>query len=602
MTLEQFQEQERRRQAEENTIIDPNVQAMLDRQSGGEKAVVSPSNIVGIQREAHEETPPNDNSANILSRLDAACDRKAAQHELLEQAREESALMGEELTKEEFMDVLNQNKDVIEGKAPRANSTPTREEIDYANSRLGTPTEQDLQALQDHLTLQEQLAAEEAKLDDDADELVPEDGQPDSLMMTEEEYEGMEDEEDASGKAPAVRDRTISSTSVCPPKSDDQLSYEEATKIFETMDETYYGEDIDYNKELEALDHNTGMSADDELIRKRNKKLSSLIKEKVKPKTEAFDISSFSISQRPAAAQIKVPKSSKMDIADWVLMSSKRPIYMRKFSGSDIERLANGGKGRTKLNRALDVWTLIYKHIVDPYKPDSVEAWAKCTSFLDIDHIYMAIYRANFGGQNYIPYTCDACNEVFLTDDMDIMEMCKFEDEEARRTFDSIIGTQHSKLSRLYSTEVIPVSDDYAFVFREPSIYNIIFESAILDEEFVDKFGDMVSFCSYIDNIYYINKEEKILQPVKTNVYRNKMQKTVQARIIKYSQIMSTLTSDQYNTILAYMQNINKGGESLSYQLPEVNCPKCKETIKARPADAQQLVFTRHQLAALATS
>lgn len=598
MTLEQFQEQERQRMREEATIVDPNAQDMIDKANSANRKAerrnpVDPNSIVGIQRTPEDVTPPQDNSANILSRLDAACERKMTQHDLLDQAREESMMAGEELTKEEFMDVLDQNKDILEGVS---HSSHTQEVATKTSSDLSNET-RTLQT-QESLSLQEQLAIEEARLESSSDD---EDDSPDSLMLSEDEYDA-EDENDQASDYTREHRETPQNPVQTQTKSDG-LSYEEATKIFESMDEEHYGEDIDYDKELKALEDDTTASKKEELIKERNKKLAGLIKEKVKPVTDAFDIRTFSISQRPAAAQIKVPKSTEMDIADWVLMSSRRPIYMRKFSGSDIERLANGGKGRTRLNQALDTWTLIYNHIVDPYKPDSVEAWAKCTSFLDIDHIYMAIYRANFGGQNYIPYTCSACNEVFLTDDMDIMEMCKFEDTRAKKVFESIIGTQQSKeASSLYATEVIPVSDDYAFVFREPSIYNIIFESAILDEEFVDKFGDMVSFCSYIDSIYYINKEEKILQPVKTNIYKNKMHKTVQARIIKFSQIMSTLTSDQYNTILAYMQSINKGGESLSYQLPEVNCPKCKETIPARPADAQQLVFTRHQLAALATS
>lgn len=592
MTLEQFQEQERQRMREEGTIVDPNVQDMINKTNGvnesNERRAVDPSNIVGIQRNPEDITPPQDNSANILSRLDAACERKMTQHDLLDQAREESMMAGEELTKEEFMDVLDQNKDMLEGASHSHTQKAAPRSI---------PSETRTLQEEESLSLQEQLAIEEARLESDDDE----DDSPDSLMLSEDEYDAEDEDDQTPVHAPEHRE-TPQNPAQTQAKSDG-LSYEDATKIFESINEEHYGEDIDYDKELKALEDDTKSSKEEELIKERNKKLAGLIKEKVKPVTDAFDIRTFSISQRPAAAQIKVPKSTKMDIADWVLMSSRRPIYMRKFSGSDIERLANGGKGRTRLNKALDTWTLIYNHIVDPYKPDSVEAWAKCTSFLDIDHIYMAIYRANFGGQNYIPYTCSACNEVFLTDDMDIMEMCKFEDARAKKVFDNIIGTPQSKeSSSLYATEVIPVSDDYAFVFREPSIYNIIFESAILDEEFVDKFGDMVSFCSYIDSIYYINKEEKILQPVKTNIYKNKMHKTVQARIIKFSQIMSTLTSDQYNTILAYMQSINKGGESLSYQLPEVNCPKCKETIPARPADAQQLVFTRHQLAALATS
>ena len=123
----------------------------------------------------------------------------------------------------------------------------------------------------------------------------------------------------------------------------------------------------------------------------------------------------------------------------------------------------------------------------------------------------------------------------------------------------------------------------------------------VLDEDFVEKFGDLVSICTYIDGIYYINKQKMELQPVRTNVYRNNMKKTIKSKIINYSKIISTLDSDQYNTLIAYMQKINESGESLTYQLPEVTCPSCGTVIPATPQEAQSLVFTRHQLAALAT-
>ena len=277
---------------------------------------------------------------------------------------------------------------------------------------------------------------------------------------------------------------------------------------------------------------------------------------------------------------------------------------MRRFTGTEMARLVDGGKGRTRLNQALDMWKLIYDHIVDPYKPATVEEWAKVTSFLDIDHIFMAIYRANFEGSNYIPYGCtnENCKEkTFLSDNFDIMDMCEFSDKEARAKFDSIIGTESNVTSRLYSTEIVPVSENYAFVFREPSIYNIIFESAVLDQEFIEKFGDLVSMCSYIDEIYYINRETMELQPVRTNVYPNNIKKTVKSRIINFSKYINTLDPDQYNTIMMYMHKIGEGGESLSYHLPEVTCPSCNTVIPASKQSAQALVFLRHQLAALAT-
>ena len=91
------------------------------------------------------------------------------------------------------------------------------------------------------------------------------------------------------------------------------------------------------------------------------------------------------------------------------------------------------------------------------------------------------------------------------------------------------------------------------------------------------------------------------LQPIRTNIYQNNMKKTAKSRIINFSKIISILDSDQYNTLIAYINKINESGNKLTYQLPEVTCPTCKTVIESTPTEAQSMVFTRHQLAALAT-
>ncbi len=598
MSLEEFQNEERQRGhvdivdpniskefAKENSqrMQSPNVDKILGNQPK-EHVPMDVRNIAGIQIEKEPEKV--DPRSDLYDDIDRAIERKTREAELFSNAIDESNEMGAPLTEEEFRDILKNNKDFIEGDAGVVTAQTTISEAGVENKN-GSVYDQDAvsNAFNQHEepSLEDELAREAAMLEEGDDEI--DDGIP------------MESDFAESNNIIQMPESSV------PKKADmDNMSYDDASKMFDDMMDEYDSGDIDYDKELQDLDDNSDKTEQEKINEERTAKLATLIKQKIKPVTTAFDISGFTISKRPAAAQISTPRTKKDKIADWVLMSSHRPIYMREFTGAEIERLANGGKGRTRLNRALDTWNLIYSHIVDPYKPASVEEWAKGVSFLDIDHIYMAIYRANFAGSNFIPYNCAECNEVFLSDDVDIMDMCKFDNAESRKLFDSIIGTECVKEGYHYSTEIVPISDQYAFVFREPSIYNIVFESAVLDEDFVNKFGDMVSFASYIDGIYYINMETHELQPVKTNVYRNNMQKTARARIIKYSQIMSTLNSDQYNTLLAYMQHINKSGEMLTYQLPEVTCPKCKTTIPAAASDASQLVFTRHQLAALATT
>lgn len=592
---------------DENNIVDPNVRRIQGTQENSRpipnqqrerrrdaqsttKKVVTPAQLGFTNPEKEVIERPEQ---PILDNMEKAIARKQREAQLLADAIDESD--GEGITEDEFQDILVQAKDEInddfipvEDENDNVTQPQSRNESFLSNVSTENPAS----------SLMNDLDAELAM--DDADYA--------SMHGSDDEY--YDDEEPAEEVEEAPSKKVVPMTTVHD-ESDENNEKPKTTKTLNREDivvnddpfKDFQGGDIDFNKEEEDLEDNVDRTEEEKEQQEQMDKLRSLVREKIRPVSSGFDISTFSISKKPASKTISTPRDNGNKIADWVLMSSQKPIYMRRFTGTEIERLANGGKGRTRLNKVLDMWKLIYDHIVDPHKPEKLEDWAKSTSFLDIDHIYMAIYRANFEGSNFIPFNCtnkDCKEKVFLTDNIDIMDMCKFNKKSDKEKFFSILGSETNASSKLYSTEVVPVSDDYAFAFREPSIYNIIFESAVLDEDFVDKFGDLVTICTYIDGIYYINKAERTLQPVRSNIYPNNMKKTVKSRIINYSKIISTLNSDQYNTILAYMQKINESGDSLSYQTPEVTCPYCGTVIPARDQEAQSLVFTRHQLAALA--
>ena len=542
-----------------------------------QKRVVTPQDMGFTHEEPKRYKTPEE---PILDRMDKVIERKRKEAVLMANAIEESD--GEGISEEEFQDILVQAKDeLVDDGIPM--ETHQYEQVMPKKSTITMiPNENPTYDLMDEL---------EAELEKDEAEYHSE------VMNA--HYEAI----------PTPKYSEMDNNYYKTPEPEAKALVNNKAKVQESVKDTTFSDfesgDINFDKESEDLEENVDEAKLAEKEQKEQlEKLSALVREKITPVSKTFDISTFSISKRPAANTIATPRASEEKIADWVLMSSQKPIYMRRFTGTEMERLSNGGKGRTRLNQALDTWQLIYNHIVDPNKPATVEEWAKVTSFLDIDHIFMAIYRANFEGSNYIPYGCTNPNcteKTFLSDNFDIMDMCEFADKKAKAKFDSIIGRETNTTSGLYSTEIIPVSDDYAFVFREPSIYNIIFESAVLDEEFVDKFGELISMCSYIDEIYYINRETRELQPVRTNVYPNNIKKTVKSRIINFSKYINTLNSDQYNTIMAYMHKIGEGGESLTYRMPEVTCPNCKTVIPASKQTAQALVFLRHQLAALAT-
>ena len=93
---------------------------------------------------------------------------------------------------------------------------------------------------------------------------------------------------------------------------------------------------------------------------------------------------------------------------------------------------------------------------------------------------------------------------------------------------------------------------------------------------------------------YVIQNGEYI--PVRCRVDRHSLAKTAKIRIVTYSKIIRTLPSDSYNNILAEIAKINDLGDEVKYQLPEITCPKCGQTIEATEQTPTQLLFSRHQL------
>lgn len=378
--------------------------------------------------------------------------------------------------------------------------------------------------------------------------------------------------------------------------SNDDLVIPESNPV-DSIEEELEKELMEDEDDVDELD---GPDETDEEIQERFKK--SVI-EKVKPVTKRFDISTYSIANK------KIPFSNATKSATthyrsakWALMSTGRPITMRSFKSTELDALSNTGDEPTRYMSIKKMYSIIFDHIMDP-KPKDVEEWAKVNSFLDLEHIWFAIYRACFEGSNFIPTDCSdtvKCRNVFLSDNVPIKDNVKFADEAAKKKFNRIINSDANVTSLMYATEVIPVSDDYAIAFKEPSIYNVAFESALLEEDFVNKHQDLVSIVAYIDKIYRINHGNHSLEEIDLPVFPNNKTKTFKTKVANYAKIIGTLDSDQYKFILTIIDQINKRGDELTYVYPEMSCPKCGAIVPERRVNAQRMVFLRHQLVALA--
>lgn len=357
----------------------------------------------------------------------------------------------------------------------------------------------------------------------------------------------------------------------------------------------------DFFKDLDKFENEKSDAAGElteEETREQLDEIKASIKNKITPIVKSVDLSKFTISKKPVSiSKLLSTTTPKAHIADWCLYSSKRPISISEFSGPEIEKLDPRNSSRNRLNTYKDIYGLIYKHVVDNNKPE-FEPWLKTLKFFDINHIYFAIYKACFAGSNTIPYTCPNCNKMFMSD-IDIDSMVKYADDDTKKEVERILSGDTTTISDEYTAELRQISDNYVVSLKDPTIYNVIFESASLSQEFTEKYKDLLGLISYIDEFYVINATEGTLDPVDTSPVPNDIAKSTMRKIKIYYEILSTLTSDQYYQLSSYIKDINDKSDKVSYIMPKIVCPKCGHEIPEEAKTPESLLFTRHQLGAI---
>ena len=328
--------------------------------------------------------------------------------------------------------------------------------------------------------------------------------------------------------------------------------------------------------------------------------LKRLATEKLKPASKKLDISSFTVLKKPSS-NTKLFKEQQVKAAKWVLPGQNNVVLMKEFLGSELEDLREYSEDPSSLESLSKRYHLIYDHIVSS-KPATFEAWIKSVPFSDVQHYIFAIYIASFKGANYLPAECTntKCKETFLTDNINIMNMVKFDNDKAKNDFTVLYNSQPKMSSKtgLYSTEIVPLSDKLAVSFKVPTIYSL-FEIASLNDRAKDKFSSILEFVPYIDNVYMIDIANQSLTPCGFKVYKENMTKTVVSKLNMINKMFKTLTIDEYSPIRSYVAEIDKKALDISYIFPEITCPKCGTKIEEQPATAEDLVFTRYQLGAL---
>ena len=330
--------------------------------------------------------------------------------------------------------------------------------------------------------------------------------------------------------------------------------------------------------------------------------LKEQVTERLKPVSKKLDLSSFTIVKKPTS-NTSFLQQQNVKVAKWVLPGQKSIVHMKEFLGSELELLRQySEEASSSLASITRRFRMIYDHIASP-KPSTYEAWIKSTPYSDIDHYFFAIYIACYKGANFVPKDCDKCKETFLTDDLPIMDMVKFADEKAKANFQKIYQNESvvSNKEGLYVTEVVPLSDNIAVAFKEPSIYSLV-EVASLDDRFKERYANTIQYIPYIDSLYIIDQSNQQLIPIGYKGYADNAVKTIKSKIQKFNTVLNTLPSDQFGPIKSYIAAIEDREEGISYIFPSVTCPKCGAVSEESPISAEEMVFTRYQLGNLVTT
>jgi hypothetical protein len=328
--------------------------------------------------------------------------------------------------------------------------------------------------------------------------------------------------------------------------------------------------------------------------------LKNLIKEKIRPVSEKLDISSFTIVKKGTTSNSIL--SSEAAIAKWVLPNTGVTFQMREISGSNLENMRALLEKTPPDNRG--ALKIIYDHIISP-KAATFEKWTKSISFNDLNHLFMGVYISSFADSNYIPIDCIApgCRKPYLSENIAIMDMVKFENDEYEKKFWDLYNSDIIEGKGLYVSEVVPISKNFAIGFRDPSLYDVMIESAYFNSEFVERYGQTVQYAPFIDAVYHIDYNSKSLVPIDWEKYDNSVARTARSRVQRYDKVINTMTADENAVIAAYIRKINEKTEWFTYQIPETTCPHCGKTTPATgDQQASALVFLRNRLALLATS
>ena len=309
------------------------------------------------------------------------------------------------------------------------------------------------------------------------------------------------------------------------------------------------------------------------------------------------DISKFRVRKRPVAFTKVLSKPVEKKYYEWGLFATGVSISMTPLSAIEMDEINPYADSANDIGKARTVFSTLYKHLAPECRTMDMEAWLKLLNYQDLNHLFFALYNANFSTSNIIPFSCPKCKH-FYTEKRPIIDMVKFETEADKETFNKIIAKDPS-FPPTFEEEIYVANGDYAFGIVIPKIYNSMFEERLLNEGFREKYAGIINISHCISTVYEIDEDNEELIPIQFNTAPNDIVKTYKYRIQGIYKILSKLSAYEFKELQSHIAKYleeNSKDINISYQVPAATCPKCGAEIEAIPMNAQELVFTRHRL------
>lgn len=364
----------------------------------------------------------------------------------------------------------------------------------------------------------------------------------------------------------------------------------------ETEEMTELESDLDLEEDKEAELKKKRQEEDEKILAEFKKELGAKL---IKPKKN-IDFSRFKIVKHNTALNKVLAFDNKDTFQTWGLFTTGVSIAMSPLSAIELDEINPNIGTRNGIAKAKAMFNTIYKHLAPQCRMANMENWMKHVSYLDLDNLYFAIYVACFGKSNIVPHVCtnEKCRNMFSTEPA-IMDMIKFgKPEEDKKVFDTIYNKDYSAPVEIEET-LIPVNDRFAFGITPPSLYNSSFESAFLEQDFIEKYAGIIAIASCVNSVYSIDMENETLTPIQFKSDANDIIKTYKYKILNLYRILNRLEASEFKSLEKELTDINTKIQDrihISYQIPETICPKCGHKIEAQPMSAADLVFMRHQL------